>query len=249
MTDRDAATPTAALAGAARRLTGIDASRSGLGGYRWQLELALLRAAAAGASSRHSTVATPVPGPAPAARPVRRPAAGTPPPQRAPDAAPAPAAQPRAGRRRPLATRLVPRPVAPAEPRRRRHAVRATARAACPTTCSRTSRVAGPRSSPGSAATPPTSRWWPTAGPSRSGTAFVILGFPEDQPFLREKAEQRRKASRGRPRPRPRPPVGVRCVVANVELADSQATDDGLDLVAQARSVFGGDLADVDDIG
>ncbi|MEA2623825.1 MAG: polymerase subunit gamma/tau, partial [Chloroflexota bacterium] len=34
------------LAAAARRLTGIDASRSGLGGYRWQLELALLGAAA-----------------------------------------------------------------------------------------------------------------------------------------------------------------------------------------------------------
>ena len=29
---------------AARRLTGIDASRSGLGGYRWQLELCLLAA-------------------------------------------------------------------------------------------------------------------------------------------------------------------------------------------------------------
>ncbi len=35
----------AALTAAARRLTGIDASRSGLGGYRWQLELCLLTAA------------------------------------------------------------------------------------------------------------------------------------------------------------------------------------------------------------
>ena len=33
------------LAEAARRLSGIDASRSGLGGYRWQLELCLLGAA------------------------------------------------------------------------------------------------------------------------------------------------------------------------------------------------------------
>ena len=38
------------LTDAARRLTGMDASRSGLGGYRWQLELCLL-AAADGASS------------------------------------------------------------------------------------------------------------------------------------------------------------------------------------------------------
>ena len=36
------------LAVAARRLTGIDASRSGLGGYRWQLELALLSSVGAG---------------------------------------------------------------------------------------------------------------------------------------------------------------------------------------------------------
>ncbi len=40
--ERAAARP---LAQAARRLSGIDASRSGLGGYRWQLELCLLAAA------------------------------------------------------------------------------------------------------------------------------------------------------------------------------------------------------------
>ena len=40
--ERAAARP---LTVAARRLTGIDASRSGLGGYRWQLELCLLAAA------------------------------------------------------------------------------------------------------------------------------------------------------------------------------------------------------------
>ena len=79
---------------------------------------------------------------------------------------------------------------------------------------------------------------------------FVILGFPEDQPFLREKAEQRRTHLEdglahvlGRP-------IAVRCVVANIELADGQgATDDGIDLVAQARRVFGGDIADIDEIG
>ena len=66
-----------------------------------------------------------------------------------------------------------------------------------------------------------TSRSSRTAARSRSATASLILGFPEDQPFLREKAEQRRSALEdgvahvlGRP-------VGVRCVVANVELADS----------------------------
>ena len=48
MSSRDAAAGTAALATAARRLTGIDASRSGLGGYRWQLELALLASVPSG---------------------------------------------------------------------------------------------------------------------------------------------------------------------------------------------------------
>jgi hypothetical protein len=79
---------------------------------------------------------------------------------------------------------------------------------------------------------------------------IVILGFPEDQPFLREKAEQRRTHLEdglahvlGRP-------IAVRCVVANIELADGQGpTDDGIDLVAQARRVFGGDIADIEEIG
>ncbi len=77
---------------------------------------------------------------------------------------------------------------------------------------------------------------------------IVILGFPENQPFLREKAESRRSALEdglahvlGRP-------VGVRCVVANIELADTTQRED-LDLVAQARKVFGGELADVGDVG
>ena len=77
---------------------------------------------------------------------------------------------------------------------------------------------------------------------------IVILGFPENQPFLREKAEQRRKELEDGLAHVLGHPVGVRCVVANVELADTSDRDD-LDLVAQARKVFGGDLADVDDIG
>jgi len=76
---------------------------------------------------------------------------------------------------------------------------------------------------------------------------IVILGFPENQPFLREKAEQRRPALEegiahvlGRP-------VGVRCVGTNIELPVPGAED--IDLVDQARRIFGGDLGDVGDIG
>jgi hypothetical protein len=39
-------------------------------------------------------------------------------------------------------------------------------------------------------------------------------------------------------------------VVANVELADGhEPTDDGIDLVAQARRVFEGQIRDIEDIG
>ena len=77
---------------------------------------------------------------------------------------------------------------------------------------------------------------------------IVILGFPENQPFLREKAEQRRKELEDGLAHVLGHPVGVRCVVANVELAETSDRED-LDLVAQARKVFGGDLADVTDVG
>ena len=79
--ERAAARP---LAHAARRLTGIDASRTGLGGYRWQLELCLLAAAeaidagrvappAASAEPRAAAAAATRPAPHPAPRPLRRP--------------------------------------------------------------------------------------------------------------------------------------------------------------------------------
>ncbi len=64
----------AALAGAARRLSGIDASRAGLGGYRWQLELALLNAASSSERAPGLDSSRPKPGTAqddPVTGPVR----------------------------------------------------------------------------------------------------------------------------------------------------------------------------------
>jgi DNA polymerase III subunit gamma/tau len=248
------------LAAAARRLTGIDASRSGLGGYRWQLELALLSAAASSTVS-HEVSSAGIPasgGPVPAASlPVGPPAAPTKP-------------TPPAGR---PSTAIAPLAAGPPEPR-------------TSSTADRSSPQSSPRVPPVEPATPPATeavtpaaaaagpellddlrRRWPeivawigrnpankplveNCRPVEVRDGFVILGFPEDQPFLREKAEQRRSYLEdglahvlGRP-------VGVRCVVANVELADGHdASDDGIDLVAQARRVFEGELADIEDIG
>lgn len=77
---------------------------------------------------------------------------------------------------------------------------------------------------------------------------MVVLGFPENQAFLRDVAERKKgfleeglAAVLGRV-------VGVRCVVANLEIAepDLEPADD---LVAAARRIFQGDLAEIDEVG
>jgi hypothetical protein len=75
---------------------------------------------------------------------------------------------------------------------------------------------------------------------------ILVLGFPEDQAFLRDIAERKRLVIEdgiasvlGRA-------VGVRCVVTNLELV--AAPDPSADLVAQARRIFEGELVGVEDI-
>lgn len=238
----------ATLAAAARRLTGIDASRSGLGGYRWQLELALLGAAATGsvALSGESTAG----GQASAATvPLRaslrdaalpRPRQG--PPAASTEAAPVPQAAPTDAPARPSAPQRTPeRAVLPmhgdgsqsitAEPN-----LIATIR-------SRWQEVLAGVSG---AANKPV---FQESRPIEMRDGLLILGFPETRAFLREKAEdpRRRQAFEealehvlGRP-------VGVRCVVANLE--GLEPLGNGSDnLVEQAKRVFEGELADVGEI-
>ena len=76
---------------------------------------------------------------------------------------------------------------------------------------------------------------------------FLVLGFPEDQAFMRDIAERKRRvledgiaAVVGRP-------VAVRCVVTNLELVEPVDSGED-DLVAQARRIFDGELAGVEDI-
>ena len=76
---------------------------------------------------------------------------------------------------------------------------------------------------------------------------FLVLGFPEGQAFMRDIAERKRlvledgiAAVMGRP-------VAVRCVVTNLELVEPVDSGEG-DLVAQARRIFDGELAGVEDI-
>lgn len=243
------------LAVAARRLSGIDASRSGIGGYRWQLELALLGAAAARGSSGQP-VAPP---------PARTPVTTSP-------AVPPPAAPPAPEPSRPAVAPPVTPPVSPparsAEPAPAPVSAHASAPAAVgqpPAAVSTTPPPGLPSAAP--AARGPfdevLARWDEVVAyvgrnpanrpivtacrPIELRDGFLVLGFPENQPFLRDHAERKRLALEegvaailGRP-------VGVRCVVANLEVAEP-ALDDGDDLVEAAKRIFQGDLVDPGDI-
>ena len=239
------ASPARTLAGAARRLAGLDINRTGIGGYRLQLELALFEAASSSAAQEPVDRSTPTAvRPAPATASV---AESSPPPSTRADSPAAPA-----GRRRPPGER----PAAEASNRPSGPAV-----------------VPAARSHPGPAATasPPAADGnvllarllsaWPdvvshvarnpanrplisACRPVDYRDGVVVLGFPESQGFLRDIAERKRTVLEEGVAAVLGEPVRVRCVATNVELAEPAADAHG-DLVAQARRIFADDLVDV----
>ncbi len=252
------------LAAAARRLTGIDASRSGLGGYRWQLELALLGAAAAAAPATPvaRAAAPALPGPVATASSV-----AVPTPERPPMARRSEPERPTSPPDRPAS----PVPERAAAPAPDRPTAGAAGAASMPTTGSATAASipaakSGPPGPDGDVLADLRARWPEVVAaigrnpanrplvascrPVEVRDGVVILGFPEDQPFLREKAEQRRQQFEDGLRQVLGRPVGVRCVGTNIELGDpAGVSDDDVDMVAHAIQVFGGDLARIEEIG
>jgi len=236
-TDRAAARP---LTHAARRLTGIDASRSGLGGYRWQLELCLLAAAddsegrtaaSTTAAPARSAVAPASPTPAvtlprpdpPAPTPARAEPVKVPP-------VPATTAPPPAAPEQPT-TRPEPAPAAPGDGDDEITGIRA----------------AWPQIVSAISSNPANRPLVTTCRPVELRDGFLVLGFPEDQAFMRDIAERKRLVLEegiasviGRS-------VAVRCVVTNLELVEPVNSGEG-DLVSQAKRIFDGDLAGVEDI-
>jgi DNA polymerase-3 subunit gamma/tau len=205
------------LTEAARRLTGIDASRSGLGGYRWQLELCLLAAAEGVPAGLPPAAAGPPPG---------RPAPGT--ASRTPPEPSTVSAVPRSAT--PAKARPVARPTAPRDP----DDILAI-------------RAAWPGIVAAIGANPANRPLVSSCRPVEFRDGFLVLGFPESQSFMRDIAERKRlvledgiAAVVGRP-------VAVRCVVTNLELVEPVDSGED-DLVAQARRVFDGELAGVEDI-
>jgi hypothetical protein len=76
----------------------------------------------------------------------------------------------------------------------------------------------------------------------------VMLGFPEDQAFLKDALERRRPTLEegiGRILGRP---VIVRCVATNLEHVPAVPLGDAADLISEARRIFADDLVDVGEV-
>ena len=220
------------LVAAARRLAGLDVNRGAAGGYRLQLELALLASAddhasrgVATAAGRPAAAVPVVKSFPPAAdeRPALPPEKAEPVPKREPPPEPVQSVAP-----------PVPETRAPSssdEPL-------AELLAAWPAVVERI--ASNPANKPLIAA----------CRPVEVSGATIVLGFPENQAFLRDIAERKRanlEADIGHVLGRP---VAVRCVATNIEIVQPVAAlaGGGDDLVAQARRIFAEDLVDVAEV-
>jgi DNA polymerase-3 subunit gamma/tau len=258
-----------ALIAAARRLAAIDPNRSGIGGLRFGLELAMFAAEpaagpvgpgvaaqvapqtqvdmSASTGTRHAEASVAAVAPAPAASRPSSPASPT-----APHSATAPPA--RASRTAPGAPATTPGtpaiPAALASPVPPTQATPATPAPVPPTPASKAEDSdldallsAWPAIVDRLSQHPPTKPLILKCRPVAVDGAIVTLGFPEEQAFLKEQAERRRPGIEAGIAEIVGHPVTVRCVVANVELAEPSD-----DLVAEARRIFAEELADVGEI-
>jgi hypothetical protein len=86
-----------------------------------------------------------------------------------------------------------------------------------------------------------------TCRPVALDGSIVTLGYPEEQAFLREIAERKKAGIEAGMREVIGHDVGVRCVVANIEVPSPPEGDEGF-LLSEAKRIFGGDLVDAADI-
>jgi len=233
------------LTRAARRLAGLDVNRGAAGGYRLQLELALLEGGDGATTDRPMTTAQ-----QPTSRPVAQPAPAQPAPAQAKpgpepravkvEAEPKPVrpmAPPVESVAPPAASEPTPVQSAPAPPAAIEDAL-AELLAAWPQVVERVSR--NPADRPLINA----------CRPLEVSGATIVLGFPESQAFMRDIATRKqRKLEEGIGEVLGRA-VAVRCVATNIELIPQELSAAGGsdDLVSQARKIFADDLADVAEV-
>jgi DNA polymerase-3 subunit gamma/tau len=232
-----------ALTSVARRLVAIDPDRAGIGGLRLQLELALFL----GSPSRHvaslspaSSPVDPLPPAIPAATTARMetPTADPPPiapePVAAPTAAPAQAPEP-APVPTPSAVGADSPALEPGAPAPDGDLTLDQVVAAWPEIVAWLSQK------------PAVKQLILTCRPVALDGAIVSLGFPEEQAFLRDVAERKKADIESGVAHVIGRDVGIRCVVANVEIAATPAPDEGF-LLSEARRIFGEDLVDVGEV-
>ena len=261
----------AAIAAVARRLVAIDPDRAGIGGLRLQLELALFAAGStAAAGPRPATIDMPAPEAAPpvGARVSRLPPGPTPVPPRAARASSAsPAPTTRAA---PTPTPPTDPPVADPEPIQAQTSgpdpAEAAPEASAPSPDQTAALATAPHETNGTELSlDRVVAAWPAVvevlsrqpvikplilmcRPVALDGVIVTLGFPEEQAFLREIAERKKAGIEAGIREVIGHEVGVRCIVANIEVAaPATGGDDGF-LMSEARRIFGDDLADVVEI-
>ena len=243
-----------ALAAAGRRLAAIDPNRSGIGGLRFQLELAMFTGdrdrpdatdrGAAAIPPPSTTIAAPEPPTPTASTPTSTPTSTVKQPADRPThparQAPSPVGKANGAHRSPDPT---PPPAKTAPAAAAPGASSATAPDGNGSDLERLL-VAWPAIVTQLSAHPPTRPLIVACRPVAVDGAIVTLGFPEEQAFLKDAAERRRVVIEAGISTVIGHAVAVRCVVANVELA-SPGSDN---LVAEARRIFADDLADVGDI-
>ena len=87
-----------------------------------------------------------------------------------------------------------------------------------------------------------------TCRPVALDGAVVTLGYPEEQAFLRDVAERKKAGIEAGIREVLGADIGVRCVVANIELPPALRVDDDGFVMAEARRIFGEDLIDAAEV-
>ena len=266
----------AALSAAAHRLGAIDPERRGVGGLRFQLELALLDAATApvGGRAAGGRSAADVTG---VARPPASEASTDPADRRpAPDGQPVPEGEPTLEAQRapstpppPLRRRARSEPptqpvTADADPSPPEPVVADPSPPAPVLPDAETARPgpAGPGALSGIdelrtawpsivaalSQSPPIKPLIAACRPVSLDGAIVTLGFPEDQAFLKDALERRRAMLEdGIGRILGRA-VNVHCVATNLEHVPPVPVGEAADLISEARRIFADDLAGVDEV-
>ena len=241
MPDPFAGRQVAEIAAAARSLASIDPARAGGGGIRLQLELLLLAPAAPAVPG-----AVRVPAPAgPDAAGIRRVEVGS----RHLEVRQAIEARPTrdaSATREPPPSRRPPSPAAASS----QAAVGPPAREAAGSAERLLERVRSEWPAIVAALSKPSIKpLVEVCRPVRLDGRTVVLGFPEDKAFLREKAEQRHAEFEAAIGGVVGVEVGVRCVATNLEALPPLPHEAiGRENLAAARRVFGGDLADAADV-